>query len=95
MRQVLLAGVLQSFDEIRFSPNVRRFFLSSMQVVGKNLAKGRVSSWLQTALALKFNIARVRSTMRSGSTIHAILKCITKLICSLQKWKSTNNICSL
>jgi len=72
--EVLLAVVFQSFNEIRFSPNVRRFFRSTVQAQGKKLAKWRVSSWLQTAQALKFNIALVRSTMRSRYTIHAIVK---------------------
>ena len=72
--EVLLAEVFQSFNEIRFSSNVRRFFRNTVQAQGKKLAKWRVSSWLQTAQALKFNIALVRSTMRSRYTVHAIVK---------------------
>ena len=69
--EVLLAVVFQSLNEIRFSPNVRRFFRSTVQAQGK---KGFQGGFMQTAQALKFNIALVRSTMRSRYTIHAIVK---------------------
>ena len=69
--EVLLAVVFQSLNEIRFSPNVRRFFRSTVQAQGK---KGFQVGFMQTAQALKFNIALVRSTMRSRYTIHAIVK---------------------